>query len=293
MNDLDFTMPPGKMSHSPPAKPAFDPAEALEFFKAAGSSVENVAAGKVIFSEDEKAIGLLFQRNKMYLLLDGDVVISAKQKLLGVIKKGEIFGEMSAIAKTPRSATATAQTACSLIALDDKQLYATLRKRPEFALTLMSVLAARLRSMLNLRNVGSATAMNVEAKKYRVFDKKMLAYLAGEIGDSARMNYGQGNVIMQEGQVGVLMYVVQEGSVSISIQDNVIEKVGAGGVFGEMALIDGTKRLASAVAETDCSLLAINRGAFLNLVKNNPDFGLALLGAVGERAQLVASLQAL
>ena len=291
MNDLDFTIPPGKLRYEPPAESSYDAAASLEFFKSAGN-VENVAAGKIIFAEDEKANGLLLQRNKMYLLLEGEVGVLVKGKPVSTVRNGEIFGEMALITNTPRSATATAKTVCSLIALDDKQLQAALRKKPEFALMLMSVMTERLRNMLSRLDTGASSVSDGE-KKGRVFDKKLLAYLAGEIGDGARMRYGQGKVIMQEGQAGVLMYVVLEGRVTIAMQNSVVEKIGPGGMFGEMALIESAKRLASAVAETDCALLAINRNVFLELVKDNPEFGIALLGAVGERVRFMASRHAL
>jgi CRP-like cAMP-binding protein len=60
-------------------------------------------------------------------------------------------------------------------------------------------------------------------------------------------------------------------------------------VFGEMSLVNREPRLASAVAETDCVLLAMSRHMFLTLVKQSPKFGAALLKVVGERAAFMAS----
>jgi len=296
MDELDFTIPPGKLAQPQPVQPQpaqanYNPAALLDFFESAGIK-ENVSAGKVIFSENEKGNALLLQRNKMYLLLAGEVEVSVKGKPVSSIQNGEIFGEMAAISNKPRSATATAKTACSLIAVDDKQLRAELRKKPEFVLILMSIMAGRLRNILARLDDGGTAPVSDEDNKSRVFDKKMLAYLADEVGDSARMRYVQDRVIMQEGQTGALMYVVLEGLVTISMRNSVIEKVGPGGMFGEMALIESTKRLASAVAETDSYLLAINRNTFLDLVRENPEFGIALLGAVGERVRGMASRQA-
>jgi CRP-like cAMP-binding protein len=85
------------------------------------------------------------------------------------------------------------------------------------------------------------------------------------------------------------MYVVSEGRVAISIRGAVVERVGPGGVFGEMALVDQSPRAANAVAETDCVLLAINRLVFLNLVKANPTFGISLLAAMAERLRHTAA----
>ena len=97
---------------------------------------------------------------------------------------------------------------------------------------------------------------------------------------------------MREGQLGVALFAVLEGRVAISIGDSVVEKVGTGGIFGEMSLVDRTPRLATAVAESDCVLLAMSRHMFLHLVKRSPKFGAALLKAVGERAAFMASRRA-
>ena len=284
MSEHNFTIPPAKSSH--------DAAIELEFFKSAGKA-ENLAAGKIIFAENTKGNRLLFQRNKMYLLLEGEVKLTANEKTVCTVRKGEIFGEMASINQAERSATATAKTACSVISLDDKQFLSALHDNPEFALMLMGIMAGRLRKMIAPLNAGGTLPADEEWKESGVFDKKLLADLVRKLGDGARIRYGRGKVIMQEGQGGILMYVVLEGRVAVAIQNSVVEKVGPGGMFGEMALIERTERLASAVAETDCSLLAINRNTFLDLVRDNPEFGVALLSAVSERARFMASRYAL
>jgi len=85
------------------------------------------------------------------------------------------------------------------------------------------------------------------------------------------------------------MYVVLEGRVAISLRGSVVERVGPGGVFGEMALIDQSTRAANAAAETDCVLLGISRNVFLSLVKANPSFGVSLLTAIAERVRSMAA----
>ena len=101
MSDLDFSKPVGE----PRKASVYDPAVAMEFFGSAGKT-ETVAQGTTIFAENEKGSRLLLQRDKMYLLLDGEVNLIAKNKVIGIVRKGEIFGEMASISQTPRSAAA-------------------------------------------------------------------------------------------------------------------------------------------------------------------------------------------
>ncbi len=271
---------------------AYDPALSWRFFTSAGDE-EQVAAGKVIFNEDDKGHRLLLQKDKMYLLLEGEVELTLRGRHIGVVRQGEIFGELASITHSPRSATALAKTNCRVVALDEKQFRAGLREQPEFSLTMLVLMVGRLRKMLARLREDSGLPTDAEWNEADVFGKKQLAELVDTFGNKAVTHYVQGKPIIQEGQVGFLMYVVLEGAVEVTIQGRVVEEIGPGGMFGEMALIGRTERLASAVAVTDCSLLGINRKDFFDLVKTNPDFGVALLSAVGARARFVAACFAL
>ena len=286
MDELDFSKPGKPAAPPPPQAPVINLAAALEFFRTAGKA-ETVAAGALIFSEKEKAG--LFKSDKMYLLMEGEVALSAGGKPIGTVKAGEIFGEMAAISDSPRSATATARAACRLIGLDDKGFHAALKEKPEFALTLLGMMTFRLRNMLARLARTGALAGAQAGKEKRVFDKTLLAALAQGLGDANTVHFERDKPIMREGSAGAVMYVVLEGRVAVSIKGNVVERVPPGGVFGEMALVDQSPRAATAMAETDCLLLTLNRGVFLQLVKTQPEFGVALLAAAAERVRFMAS----
>ena len=208
MDDLDFI-------HIPP-KSGYDADIAYAFFHAAGNE-EIVNAGKTIFVEAERANRLLLQHDKMYFVLQGEVELSIKQKPVASVHPGEIFGEMATFARTARSATATAKTLCRVIALDVKQFHAGLRDMPEFALMMTGVMVHRLRDMIARLNQTGALQESDEWKKSPVLDRKLLAELEDELGESAIMRYHSGKFILHEGQAGVFMYVVLEGQVAVMI----------------------------------------------------------------------------
>ncbi|MGB5080016.1 MAG: cyclic nucleotide-binding domain-containing protein [Burkholderiales bacterium] len=281
MTDLDFSRP-AKRS-------IYDPAMAMEFFGSVGKP-QSVAQGTTLFSETEKSNRLLLKRDKMYLLVEGEVSLIAKNSLLGTLKRGEIFGEMASISQTPRSATAVANVPCRVIALDDRQFRAALQKMPEFALMLMSVMIGRIRDAIGRLRPGGAPSTSAQ-KESTVFDKAAIQILARAL-EQTRASYERNAVVVREGQPGVLMYVVLEGRLAVTIKGRLVERIGPGGVFGEMALVERTPRLATVTAETACSLLAVGRNTFLDLIKASPDFAVSLLGAVGERARSIASYRA-
>jgi CRP-like cAMP-binding protein len=86
------------------------------------------------------------------------------------------------------------------------------------------------------------------------------------------------------------MYAVVEGRVRISIAGRVVERLGPGGVFGEVALIDpAAQRIADATAEIDSSLQPISRKAFLALVRTSPDFADAMLTSLAGRLRTLTA----
>ena len=276
MDELDFT------STSRPSKSAiYDPAVARACFQSLGK-VEVIPQGGQFFTENQNS-------DRMYLLVEGEVSLIRGKKVLDVVKAGEIFGEMAAISRLPRSATAAARIACRALSLDTKQFQGAIQKTPEFALMLMNILMNRLRMTIAMLAVTKALEGSETARERRVFDEKLLADLLAALQHRLPQHCPLNKVVMKEGDAGVFMYVVLEGRVAISIQSKVVERVGPGGVFGEMALVDQSPRAATATAETDCNLLSINRNDFLDLVKTNPAFGVSLLKAAADRLRVMTA----
>ena len=280
--ELEMEKEKGGAKAAPARSGVYKPDVALAFFKSAGKP-EKIAAGKAIFVENEGKASVFSEGSRMYFLLDGDVELSVGKKAIGSVAKGEVFGEMSSITQLPRSATATAKTPCTLISLNEKQFQDALGKAPEFALMLMAIMIGRLRETVS--QVSATLSATEQGNKAMVFDRKLLADLQKEMDDKPPTLHHLNKVIMKEGDRGIFMYLVLEGTVAVTINEKTIEQVGPGGVFGEMALIDQSPRSANAVAETDCSLLAINRNVFLSLVKTEPTFGISLLSAMAERVR--------
>jgi CRP/FNR family cyclic AMP-dependent transcriptional regulator len=80
-----------------------------------------------------------------------------------------------------------------------------------------------------------------------------------------------------------LMYVVRSGRVNIMASGVVLETIGPGGLFGEMALIDGAPRSATAVAVEATEVAPIDRTAFLFMVRQSPDFALEVMSVLATR----------
>lgn len=110
--------------------------------------------------------------------------------------------------------------------------------------------------------------------------------------DDNTQTFAAGIQIFAEGEPGRNMYVVKEGKVDIVSRGQVLETVGPGGIFGEMALIDKAHRSAGAVAKTDCTVVLIDERRFLYLVQESPYFALSVMGVMADRLRRVTPLQA-
>ncbi|OAN44517.1 cyclic nucleotide-binding domain-containing protein [Magnetospirillum moscoviense] len=72
-----------------------------------------------------------------------------------------------------------------------------------------------------------------------------------------RRSFGAGEVIFKEGDHGSVAYIVQTGTVELSRGRTKIADLNDGAIFGEMALIDGAPRMATATAKTNVNVIVL------------------------------------
>jgi CRP/FNR family cyclic AMP-dependent transcriptional regulator len=101
--------------------------------------------------------------------------------------------------------------------------------------------------------------------------------------DAQAERFPAGQVVFREGDRGDHMFAVIKGAVDIIINGKMVETVEAGGVFGEMALVEDQPRVASAVVRSDAELVLVDRKCFMFLVQQTPYFSLQLMAIIAER----------
>jgi CRP/FNR family transcriptional regulator, cyclic AMP receptor protein len=92
-----------------------------------------------------------------------------------------------------------------------------------------------------------------------------------------------GHVLTHEGRHEGYFFVVVDGSVGIDRGGQTINTLGPGDFLGEIALLDGGPRTATATAVTDSRLLSLEHQAFDDLMDTSPSIRAAVLEAVGQR----------
>jgi len=88
--------------------------------------------------------------------------------------------------------------------------------------------------------------------------------------------YGRNEVIFKQDEKGESCFFIKHGAIDIMLKDargteSWVATLGEGGFFGEMSLLTGEKRMASAVAKEDSELIVIDPRGFYDVFKNNPD----------------------
>jgi CRP/FNR family cyclic AMP-dependent transcriptional regulator len=124
-----------------------------------------------------------------------------------------------------------------------------------------------------------------EVPLFKLLDEQERAGLAAMLD---LVPVSQGQVLFRFGEPGDRMFMVLRGGVEIYAQDTmgqkiVLETVGPGGEFGELALFDRGARTATAVAMEEGELLTLDREDLLNFVRLHPEAGLDILEIMARR----------
>ncbi len=107
---------------------------------------------------------------------------------------------------------------------------------------------------------------------------------------TAIQSFAAGDTIFRQGDPRSFMFVVNEGEVEIKVGNRAVETVKTSGIFGEMAMIDGGPRTATAVARTDCKLVPIDQKRFQFLIQQTPFFAIEVMRVLAGRLRKVDEL---
>jgi cAMP-dependent protein kinase regulator len=113
----------------------------------------------------------------------------------------------------------------------------------------------------------------------------------------AEKNVATGEEVIKQGGIGDYFYVVETGSLDVFVSRNgnppvKVYEYGAGGSFGELALMYNAPRAATVVATADCVLWALDRVTFRRILMENTSRKRRMYEAFLEEVPLLVSLEA-
>ena len=110
-----------------------------------------------------------------------------------------------------------------------------------------------------------------------------------DVLDRFARDFKAGVVLFEEGQPGDYMYVVQSGEVEIRRQvgetQRVLAVLPSGEFFGEMAILNGRPRSATAVVRTESRLLVIEGKTFEAMLRARPEIALRIIKSIASRLE--------
>lgn len=99
---------------------------------------------------------------------------------------------------------------------------------------------------------------------------------------SESLSVHAGEVLTKEGRIGRELFIIVEGTATVTRNGNVINVLNAGDYFGELAAIDPGPRSATVTATTDLEVLIIGPREF-EAMTEIPGFRNALLSGMAQR----------
>ncbi len=102
-------------------------------------------------------------------------------------------------------------------------------------------------------------------------------------------NVAEGETIFAENDKRSRIYLLLKGEVGLVANKKRIGTVKAAEIFGELAVIDGAPRSASAVAVVPCRVIALDEEKFTHALRLQPGFALMLMSTMIHRLRLTIS----
>ena len=98
-----------------------------------------------------------------------------------------------------------------------------------------------------------------------------LAVLRKNLPQLKMLHATKGELIIQKGEIGGMMFIIVVGTVKVHDNDFVVATLKAGDYFGEMSLLHAAPRSMSVSALEKVDLICINQESFYDILKDQPD----------------------
>jgi len=177
---------------------------------------------------------------------------SAQQEpqYLKTYNPGESFGELALLYNAPRAASIKAKTDAVLFGLDRGTFNNIVKE-----------------SAIKRRERFEATLSKIELLE------NMDPYERSKVADSVKIvKFAKDAYVIKQGEPGETFYFIEEGTAIATkvlqggTQPQVVYEYKAGGYFGELALLKNAPRAANVIAQSEMTLLALDRLAFVRVL---------------------------
>ncbi len=220
---------------------------------------EHFEFGEVIVKQGAEA-------DSFYLLVSGRARVvketaSGEEIALTTLRPGDEFGELALISGGHRNATVRCSTAVDVVRLDSQKFLPLLEEFPELKKSIETT--ARLRTLHGF------------LYEFSNFGRLSVHALRAIVERLSPVAFKKGDFIVREGDPAGPMYNPPDGTVRVFRGgDGAVRNLAfyrGGDFFGELSILNGSPRAASAEATTDCELLALSPEAVRDLKDGFPE----------------------
>jgi CRP-like cAMP-binding protein/Zn-dependent protease len=210
-------------------------------------NLKGYPAGKPVFRQGDRPDAFFIVRTGSLEVLEEDPE-TGKERVIRTLAPGDTFGELGLIDGAPRAATVRPTTDAQLFELDEStfdRLLVDMVHVPKFQPTLQQ--AAELRGLPPFASLGSTEiAMILDHGRW--------------------LSVAPGEVFVEQGQPGDAFYVIGSGQVEVIRDGQVVNTLGAGSHFGEVALLADVPRTATVIARTPTRVFRLDAEGFDQVV---------------------------
>jgi len=258
----------------------------------------------------------------MYVIQSGKVAVvqarNGKEVKIAELGDGDFFGEMALFEQKARTATVRSMGETRVLTVDKKTLLHRVQEDPSMAFRLVQTSISRVRKITD-------KVMHIKAADRRDWDSRGVFHIIPEeqhkkeIRQHLRMilreasigflpfrkadkkeekdlesnalgrMYKDGEAIVNQGEMGDCMYVIQSGKVIVVQSRNgkevKIAELGDGDFFGEMALFEHKARTATVRSMGEARVLTVDKKTLLLRIQENPSIILNLIQTTFSRVR--------
>ena len=263
--------------------------------------------GETLFEQGDRG-------DALYVVAEGEVLVLINGVEVNRLGVGECLGEMALLDGQPRSATVTAATDASLLLVTAVGFQKLLETEPAVARAVMRTLDQRIRrtqgskrislppeeqqrasretmvSLLDipsLHQIVSKITFLQQVELFKDLPTESLTRLATIVQE---VIFYQGEELFQQGEVGDCLYLVSAGTIDIIVDGDQVARLGKNACLGEMALIGGLTRSATARVAEDARLLRLWSEDFHQLLATETEVATVLVRTLVARFRTVSRL---
>jgi CRP-like cAMP-binding protein len=217
---------------------------------------------------------------RFYIILSGNAKATIPTEdnpryLLYNLSPGSFFGGGVIFPSLPRESSIIAVDNISAISLNAE------------ALRILKNKSARIKSLLNEEYI--SRKLQRDLRRMPIFTMLDEAIFQKVMTKVELVSVAKDDIIFRQGDEGDALYLIRDGEVNVFIQkenkEQLIDIIGEGQFFGEMALLSNEKRTATLIAAKKSELVKISRKVFFKIVKKETSMLESLTIAVNERKE--------